>query len=70
MGLFRRLGPTWLAIHAAVAGGLASAAVLDMCDRLASVRSASGMLSSLHGVVRLFAALANISTISLFATLL
>ena len=64
-GLYRRSGRTWLAIHSAEARDLALIAERDMFERLASVRSASGTSSSLHGAVRLVAVLASSSAFSL-----
>ena len=60
----------WLAIHSAEACDLSSVAERDMCERLASVRSASGTSSTLHGAVRLAAILAYESACPFPATLL
>ena len=66
-----RWGSTWLATHSAAARDLASVAERNIWERLASVKSPSGMSSSsLCGAARLAATLAYASACSLPATLL
>ena len=67
-GLYRRSAHMLLAIYFVEVRDLAPAALLDMWERLASVRSPSDTL--LVGAVRLAAAMANTPTFSLPAILL